>query len=492
LVQENEKAFEKRLLCQDKMKVIHIPFGFHPDPIGGTEVYVESLARHLQAQGVQIVIAAPGGSDEHYAHDGLPVRRFSVTQTVTDVRELYGEGDARAAQGFARILEEEWPDVAHLHAFTRGVSLALVRHAKRRGIPVVFTYHTPTVSCQRGTLMRWGREVCDGTLDLHPCARCTLHSLGLNRFLSRAVGGLPPTVGRLTGSVGLSGGLWTALRMTDLVQLRHSAFRALMAEVDHVVALCQWAKDLLLHNGVPAAKIMMSQHGLSQPLGDKIVDSWKTGGPEGYDPGQAADEDHQENTHSDILASQLPSEPPRRGRLRIAFLGRLDPTKGPDLLIQALRWLRDAQVTLHLYGIVQGAGGIAYLQQLKAMAAGDPRIVFLPPVASDRVISLLRGYHLLAVPSRWLETGPLVVLEAFAAGIPVIGSNLGGIAELVEHEVNGLLVAPDSPVAWRQALGRLAEDRSLLQRLRAGIRPPRTMEEVAVEMLALYHTLCDN
>jgi hypothetical protein len=75
---------------------------------------------------------------------------------VNNLRELYGEGDQTAAREFAKILDEERPDVGHLHAFTRGVSLRMARKAKRRGVKVVFTYHTPTVSCQRGTLMHWG------------------------------------------------------------------------------------------------------------------------------------------------------------------------------------------------------------------------------------------------------------------------------------------------------------------------------------------------
>ena len=78
---------------------------------------------------------------------------------------------------------------------------------------------------------------------------------------------------------------------------------------------------------------------------------------------------------------------------------------------------------------------------------------------------LLRQYDLLAVPSRTFETGPLVVLEAFAAGVPVIGSNLGGVNELVRHEVNGLLVEPPALSGWVSALRRCVEEPDLLPRL---------------------------
>ena len=57
------------------MKVIHVPFCFTPDPIGGTEVYVGNLARDLQALGVKTIVAAPDALNRDYEVDGLRVRR---------------------------------------------------------------------------------------------------------------------------------------------------------------------------------------------------------------------------------------------------------------------------------------------------------------------------------------------------------------------------------------------------------------------------------
>src|SRR5579863_7191973 len=197
------------------MKVIHVSFCFAPDPFGGTEVYVANLARDLQGLGVETMVAAPSEASRAYTIDGLRVRRYAINPKITDVVELYGPGDTLAATEFASILDEEMPDVVHLHAFTRGVSLRLVQAAKERGIPVVFTYHTPTVSCQRGTLLLWGSQVCDGVLDVAACTRCALHGHGLNRIGSVLAGSIPSGVGRALGAAGASGGMWTALRMTE-------------------------------------------------------------------------------------------------------------------------------------------------------------------------------------------------------------------------------------------------------------------------------------
>jgi len=410
---------------------------------------VQGLAGEQQRLGSNVVVAAPAEKDAAYHHDGLMIRRFAVNPNVKDPRELYGDGDPQAAAAFARILDEERPDVVHLHAFTRAVSLRLVRESQRRDIPVVFSYHTPTVSCQRGTLLRWGSEICDGVLDVHACARCTLHGHGLARTASTVAGSLPPEVGRFLGGIGASGGVWTALRMTELVELRHAAFHDLMREVDHVVALCQWVKDLLLRNGVPAGKVTVSRQGVGRGI--------------------------------PVSQNHTPS-----ATLRVAFLGRLHPTKGAHLLIHALRGDPGLPVHLDIFGVAQGEADQAYIGRLAKLASGDSRIAFRGPIPNEQVVERLHEYDLLAVPSQWLETGPIVIREAFAAGIPVVGSNLGGIAELVEDGVNGLLVESASPDGWTEALRRLWQDPSLIDSLRDGIRPPRTMREAAAELLAVY------
>jgi hypothetical protein len=102
------------------------------------------------------------------------------------VCELYGDGDPVAGAAFARILDDEAPYVVHMHAFTRAVSLEILRFAKQRGIPTFFTYRTPTASSQRGALMLSGREVCDLVLDVRRCGLLTVAE-GLPRLGKHAV-----------------------------------------------------------------------------------------------------------------------------------------------------------------------------------------------------------------------------------------------------------------------------------------------------------------
>jgi glycosyltransferase involved in cell wall biosynthesis len=95
---------------------------------------------------------------------------------------------------------------------------------------------------------------------------------------------------------------------------------------------------------------------------------------------------------------------------------------------------------------------------------------------------------ILAVPSTWYETGPFVVLEAHAAGIPVVGSDLGGIAERVTHGQDGLLFPTGDAKALADILLQLWRDPARLNALRPGASV-RTISDVARETLDTYTAL---
>ena len=90
---------------------------------------------------------------------------------------------------------------------------------------------------------------------------------------------------------------------------------------------------------------------------------------------------------------------------------------------------------------------------------GSPRrVTFLGQVGGDEVRTLLSSARALLVPSTWYEGQPRVILEAFSAGVPVLASRIGGLPELVEDGVNGLLVEVDDVGGWQDAMERAADD----------------------------------
>ncbi|HEX7778268.1 MAG TPA: glycosyltransferase [Vicinamibacterales bacterium] len=435
------------------MKVLHVTYSFAPDPMGGTEVYVGEICRHLEPRGVRNVIAAPGHQSAVYEIDSLRVQRFLFQSHPDELGALYGDGDPYAADAFDAVLAAEQPDLVHQHALSPACSGELVARARRLGLPVVFTYHTPTVTCQRGTLLRWGTDVCDGRLAHRTCTACTLHGLGLNRTVSRMLASTPEPIGEAIAHAGLSGGGWTALRLSTLMRRRHAEIARVLSTVDRIVVLAEWVRGVLRTNGIPDSRMVSAPHGVERAaLPDRSAFDSKY--------------------------------------IRLAHLGRLDVTKGTRLLITAVRALPDAPITLDIFGIAQSDADRHELDRLHTLIGNDSRIRLRPPVDHASVTAQLARFDAVVVPSQLLETGPLVVLEAFAAGVPVIGSALGGIAEKVTHDIDGWLVSPhDSGDAWRGVLAACVRDRQLLPRLREGILPPRSLDDAAAEMHELYRTV---
>lgn len=170
------------------------------------------------------------------------------------------------------------------------------------------------------------------------------------------------------------------------------------------------------------------------------------------------------------FSSVIPHEsPPVVGResgsdaeapLTFGYLGRLVPEKGLERLIDAFTARKSHGSRL----LIAGVGEEGYSRELSRRAAnhGQDNIDFSgwidPPKFFRRVDALV-------LPSLWQEPLARVTLEAFAHGVPVVGSRRGGIPEAVKDGLNGLLFDPEEAGALVGAIDRVARDRALLRRL---------------------------
>ena len=361
-------------------------------------------------------------------------------------------GDPRAADAFEKILAEESPDLVHQHALTPACSVEMAERVKASGRPLVFTYHTPTVSCVRGTC-------CDGAV----------RSVTAVSTRERAAPVCSMPTASLPGWAAwyrLSGRSWAAAsrlsapraacsrpygcRGSSAVSMR--ALRRLFEIADAIVAPAPWVRDLLLANGVARERIVLSRHGVTPAA----------------------------------FATRRRDAPTARGsdsRTWAAWTRRR--ARG----FCSTRWgsARKRRIELDIYGVSQGDGS----RSLPGTARGAGRQRCPRPVPFARAARPrgrdARRLRRRCGPLAGTRTGPLVVLEAFAAGVPVIGSDLGGIAEKVRHGVDGLLVRPfDSPARWAEMLSRAAADLPALRALGPNVRQPRSTEAVADEMLTVY------
>ena len=174
---------------------------------------------------------------------------------------------------------------------------------------------------------------------------------------------------------------------------------------------------------------------------------------------------------TEYLRRDTPYEPVQPGApLRVFACGRLNVVKGHQDLIEAVRQLRAAghDVRLEIAG-QDDAGGSGFrlvLEQLIRQHGLGEHVRLLGAIDAAAVKAKLLDAHVFALAS-WHEPLGVAYMEAIACGVPTIGTDAGGVPELIDDGVEGLLVPPKAPAALAAALLRIAGDPQLAQRLSA-------------------------
>jgi glycosyltransferase involved in cell wall biosynthesis len=175
-----------------------------------------------------------------------------------------------------------------------------------------------------------------------------------------------------------------------------------------------------------------------------------------------------------VVPAGLDPTGPFRGGGPVVFIGSLLPHKGAHLVLEGYRAaFGGAGPGLVIFG--DPSLYPAYARSLGAAVRG--------PLAPAAVPDTLAGATALALGSIWPENAPLVILEARAAGCPVIAPRIGGIPELVEEGRDGFLYEPGQPAALAAALRRLVAPGA---RVPLAVRPPPTLDEHAAAVEAVY------
>lgn len=436
------------------MRVLLVSNIFFPDPPGGTEVGVLELAKALRLKGVEAVVAAPHGSHPGaslYDWEDVPVYRYVVDEDANAARAM-DVPDHELTASFVALLEEIKPDVLSLHAWTPGVGASQIKAAQIQGIPVVVTCHMANIVCPRGSGMRWNRTTCDLVLDANRCAACVLHTAGVPRPLAYAMS-LAVWDQSYVDVRRHRLGIMRAIKLVRKVRRTIANRREWWDEIAAFMVQSPWFKPILIRNGIPAQKV----HTAPTCVYRRPPPS-------------------------------LQKQATRGGELIIAFIGRLTSWKGVELLGRAVLGISKSagDIEVRIYGVIQGQDEVNCSKALQRVIRDDPRVRLMEPVYGDRLFSALADCDVLCVPSRVQDMRPQVILEAFSVGVPVIGASLGGIPDLVKHEVNGLLVLPNDVSALRGALLRLLREPELLPQLRKNVFPPVGIEELAIFMHGEY------
>ena len=447
------------------MRILQVVHGFPPAANGGTEVYTRDLALALAATGIDHVAVLTRHTDLNARELSVrsftagPVQIFSVNNTFQSCESFEASYANPAIEQLAGEILDTWnPDIVHIQHLTC-LSTGIPGQAVRRGRPVVMTLNDYWLICHRGQLVDRDGRRCNGPAP-DGCARC-----------------LPP--GALAGSRSVRSGRWLrtmalpgaasavalATRAVDAVTPANRTLGATLARLRHMqsavadVSLFLAPSDTLAAHfvafGIPKDRLLRCNQGIA-------------------------------------LTPFATREHSRSRRLRLGFVGGLLPTKGANVLLDAIERLPPDSVVLDLLGSRGAYHGEAAFAESVMPRLGHHAVRRLGVISHDRIADVLADLDVLVVPSIWIENAPFIIREAFAARVPVVASDLGGMAEMVRHGVDGLLFPVGDADALSSALRRLLDEPGLLERLQSGIVRPLSIEQDAAWLRTVYGTLQRN
>jgi glycosyltransferase involved in cell wall biosynthesis len=425
----------------DVPSVLHICRRFYPQS-NGSEIYTGTLIPLLAEGGVRNRILAAGSPEESYFWREFPVTR------ADDSTVLLTTGRTRFLEQFVALLDAHKPDLVHWH-FLPVDAEPMLEASIRRGIRNIHTLHHAVTLCARHDFIRMGEEMCLRDPSAEDCGPCMIHFLGMPRPLAKAYSVISQIVPTAIKRSLPPSKLKTSLTLTKDIGTWVDTQQRSLARFDQHVVLSQASADALTRSGVERQKIFVSR------LGTR----------------------HIAPTKNHWTSWRHPEKP-----VRMIFVGRLDTVKGVTTLIDAADRFSNTELQLDVYGVP----GDAEAPMLRLIQRPGCPIRFCGFLPLDDVVNRMAEYDFVVIPSQSFETGPFTAVEALQAGTPIIASDIASLNEFIDHGKTGWLVKPGSAAAWVVALRAAIDQPDVAARMREQLSFPRSMGDVASEMISLY------
>jgi glycosyltransferase involved in cell wall biosynthesis len=428
-------------------RLLQIVHGYPPRHSAGTERYAAWVSAGLAARGYAVDVIAsarsPGHAQGQVLDSRLPSaegggRRWEIVNNLPWRPLGQAEHDPVIEAQVQRLMEEAEPELIHVQ------HLLFLSSKLRFQAPSLLTLHDAWAFCPRGgTLLLNGKSPCPGP-DPSRCPGCygsfcqgtaREHRLGAVGAKVAAAGKIQPE--RLTK-------LWRRLP-ASLRALAVSGEAPPLATAEELAAWLAAVGDAhrRVNRRVAPSRYLADRATIALQAPVSVL-------PHGLPPSPFP-----------------PNRGPRDGPL--VFLGSLTAHKGPELVARA--WgQRPGLPPLALYGPAVEPGLVPRL----------PPGLWRGELPNAEVPRLLQSARALVMGSIWPENAPLVVLEARAAGCPIIAPRIGGLPELVEDGVDGRLYPPGDA----EALGDAMEE--VVSRSWPDVRPPPSFDAHLDALETLY------
>lgn len=418
------------------MKILLVTEYFYPQSSGGTELYVYNLAKALQKKNFQTeVLSLFNGKEKNASFNSINIHYIPFNRNFRTT-VINGEEPADNLNEFCAALQAINPDVIHFHTLTTSISVYHIEAAKHLGFKVVLTSHIAAHTCLRGNLMRLGKFVCDGKVEKQKCLNCYLQYRGIIKPLNYLASFAIRTIGFPQNTA-------------NIVEYKKRELHKLKNAIDELVIVSKWQREIFIKNGFDPQKINLCR---------QAVEVFRT-----------------------VSKPKNDSK-----KFVLGFIGRITKVKGLHILISSLKKISITNLELKIAAIPVETE-MDYYNHQKKQAKNLPNSVWMENLPNEKIGNFLQDLDVLCVPSQIPETGPFVVYEALAHGIPVAGSHLGGIAELISEGKNGWLFSHQDE-KYLSLLIAFFITQKLKGQLLKNVEPiNRPIEKIAEEILKIYH-----
>ncbi len=449
------------------MRVALVIHGFPPVNMAGSEIYTYNLALELAKRHEVFIfyrtadVTRPEYDIEKFDYKGLHITAVNNNfKNCPDFSWTYK--NEQIAKKFGAFLDEVSPHVVHFHHLTC-LSTTCVGEAKKRNIPTLYTLHDFWLMCQRGQLLNNKLSICAGP-DASRCSACLASQLATGAGSKKISATLKKNIPSLRGGGAAKEILKKAYLLysktfvkntdetRDEIERRSTHIKKVCSEIDRFISPSEFVRDKFVEFGVDREKITYLDNGFEKGIFEGLKRK-------------------------------------KSKKIRFGYIGSWIPSKGVHVLIKAFNRVSNDTSVLKIYGKLCAYDGYNDYGEDLARLIENKNITLEGEYDNKDVGKILSGIDVLIVPSIWYENSPLTVHEAFLAGVPVIASNIGGLAEYVREGAGGLNFTAGDDEDLYKKIRSIIENPALTEEMRKKLPEVKSIAENAAELEEIYEEL---
>lgn len=412
------------------MNILHVSAWHSCFSVGGTEVYIDSLCAGIEAVDPKtcncFLVITPKDN------------QLSIPDNVKTITNH--ENEELLSGKIEEVIAEFKPNIICLHTVVYCEYLvALI--GKKHNIPYFYFHHASAWICFQRNFKFIDKFSCTNFSSPNKCAICMrakkhgLFKAVIKQFIDICT--KPKRKGTAWG--------WYHFTKTytpKKVQCLQNATKC--------IVFTEYDRNIFLKNQIKAENIELIPQGLE---------------------------------HNRLQECKVNLARKRHGELNIGYVGRIDPIKGCDILVEAAQKTdENLPLRLHMYGCNIEED---YRKKLETLAMNHKNIIFHAPLSPKEIISVYGGLDVLCIPSIVHETGPLTLLEGVYSGCMVAGSNnVGHISVLKKY---GEIIKNNSVLEWRNFFIRYIDQKEILRnKERANIEDDWDMVNISKKIYSIF------